>query len=277
MGKLMKYEIKGSYKVILGILAIVLLMTTVLYTYIAKKEGSPIVALASMIMFGTFLSAFFYIVGSFRKELYEDRGYLTFSLPLTGNQILGAKLFVALLWFILLGVVTVFYHLFMTFRIAVKETGLTFSEAIEEIKLALSYIDFDIRSVIFFVISLLIMGTLTLILIYFSMTLSRVTLKNKKIGGMWFIVFLVLVTLIGYLHVNIATKFPIYLDLSNWKIITSDLAENYAEFYTYENQGFYFSIGGNGYLSVTGNLFSLIVGVILFLSTGYLIENKIDL
>lgn len=277
MGKLMKYEIKGSYKVILGILAIVLLMTTVLYTYIAKKEGSPIIALASMIMFGTFFAAFFYIVGSFRKELYEDRGYLTFSLPLTGNQILGAKLLVALLWFVLLGVVTGFYNLFMTFRMALKETGLTFSEAIDEIKLALSHINFDVKAATFMVLTLLVMGILTLILIYFSMTLSRVTLKNKKIGGMWFIVFLILSVLIGYLHVNIATKFPLYLDLDNWKIITSGMADSYTEFYIHENQGLFFSIEGNGYLSITGNLFSLIVGVVLFLSTGYLIENKIDL
>lgn len=38
-----------------------------------------------MTLFGTALVVFLYIVGSFRKELYEDRGYLTFTLPLTGK------------------------------------------------------------------------------------------------------------------------------------------------------------------------------------------------
>ena len=87
MGRYIKYEIKGSYKFILGVLALVLILTTVLYTYIAKKESSPVIALASMIIFGTALTTFLYIVGSFRKELYEDRGYLTFTLPLTGHEI----------------------------------------------------------------------------------------------------------------------------------------------------------------------------------------------
>lgn len=40
MGKYMKYEIKGTYKVILGILAIVLIATTVLYNYTTKNESS---------------------------------------------------------------------------------------------------------------------------------------------------------------------------------------------------------------------------------------------
>src|SRR5699024_6900573 len=216
MGKLMKYEIKGTYKVILGILAIVLIATTILYTYVARQEASIVAGLASMIIFGTFLSAFFYIVGSFRKELYEDRGYLTFSLPLTGNQVLGAKLIVALLWFLLIGAVTFIYNFIMMLSFATRETGMGVSELLEELRIALSYIDGKIAFIVILTFS--IIRITTLIFIYFSMTLSRVTLRNKKIGGLWFIIFLVLIGLIAYFEIKIANAIPVYLDLNNWKI-----------------------------------------------------------
>ncbi len=276
MGRLIKYEIKGSYKVILAILAIVIILTTVLYTYpIAKNEESPVMALGYILIFGTFLAAFFYIVNSFRKELYEDRGYLTFSLPLTGNQILGAKLIVAVLWFILLGFITTLYNFFMFLFVNMKNMGLTFSEVMEDLEAASSYVDGKI--VFWGTMTLFITGILSLILIYFSMTLSRVTLKNKKIGGLWFIVFVILGGLIGYLEIKIVEKFPIYLDISNWKIVTSGLINKYAEIFIGENQNLFFSVDGFGYLNIAGSLFILIIGIILFLSTGYLIENKIDL
>ncbi len=274
MGKLMKYEIKGTYKVILGILAIVLIATTILYTYVARQEASIVAGLASMIIFGTFLSAFFYIVGSFRKELYEDRGYLTFSLPLTGNQILGAKLIVALLWFLVIGAVTFIYNSIMVLSLATRETGIGVSELLEELRIAFSYVDGKAAFVV--ILTFLIVGITTLILIYFSMTLGRVTLRNKKIGGLWFVIFLVLSGLIAYFQIKIAETLPVYLDLSNWKIITSRVMDYYSEFHV-GNGEMLFSIDGSGYLNITGNLFRIIMGTILFLGTGHLIENKIDL
>lgn len=86
MGRYIKYEIKGSYKFILGVLALVLILITGIFAYsINVDEGSVLggmfVGLSTLVIFGTLLTTFLYIVGSFRKELYEDRGYLTFTLP----------------------------------------------------------------------------------------------------------------------------------------------------------------------------------------------------
>lgn len=264
MGKYIKYEIKGTYKVILGILAIVLIATTVLYNYIAKQEFSIIIALASMLIFGTFLSAFLYIVGSFRKELYEDRGYLTFTLPLTGNQILGAKLIVAFMWFFLLGAITVSYNAFMLAK--------TSGEMIN-FKELLSFISGS--ELISFAMIALISGISTLILIYFSMALGRVTLKNKKIGGMWFIIFLVLSALIAWIQMKIVTISPYYINLKDWSIVNS----NISSFLQIEMNGssLMFSTGEYSYVNILGFITNIITGIILFLGTGHIIENKIDL
>ncbi|NMH83380.1 hypothetical protein HH307_03605, partial [Bacillus coagulans] len=109
MLKYMKYEIRGTYKFILGILALVFILLAGMYAS-SNQEGSLFhsvqifMSIGVMLLFGAALIAFLYIVGSFRKELYEDSGYLTFTLPLTGNQILGSKLIAALIWFIGLGI-----------------------------------------------------------------------------------------------------------------------------------------------------------------------------
>lgn len=264
MGKYMKYEIKGTYKVILGILAIVLIATTVLYNYTAKNESSLIIALASLLIFGTFLSAFLYIVGSFRKELYEDRGYLTFTLPLTGNQILGAKLIVAFMWFLILGAITVSYNILML----AKTSGETIN-----FKELLSLISSS--EIISFAIMILISGISTLILIYFSMALSRVTLRNRKIGGMWFIIFLILSTFIAWIQMKIVNISPYYINLKDWSIVNSNISSLFQ--IEIDNASLMFSTEDYFYINIAGFITNIITGIILFLGTGHIIEKKIDL
>ena len=269
MGRYIKYEIKGSYKFILGVLSLVLILTTGIYTYVdAGKEGSAffsaLMGISTLVIFGTGLTTFLYIVGSFRKELYEDRGYLTFALPLTGNQILGAKLIVAIIWFVLLGFIIGSYNIFMITRFAPVE--LNFSEVF-------SVID---RGVVLTLIMAFISGVNTLILIYFSMALSRVTFRNKKIGGFWFVIFLALSGIIAYGQVKISMVLPYYLDFNTFKIGSVDTL-NY-HFNININEGLF--ITGNmehNLLNIAGFLYSLIMGVLTFLGTGYIIENKIDL
>ena len=95
MKKYMKYEIKGSYKFILGIIAILIMASTIIqgnlnsalnnFSEPTNMENSMTGFKALMLgvsvleIFGAFLVATFHIIGSFRKELYEDRGYLTFT------------------------------------------------------------------------------------------------------------------------------------------------------------------------------------------------------
>lgn len=121
MDRYIKYEIRGSYKFILGIIVTVLIASTIMMINLkdmGELEGNNLVKTflligSIMVIFGAYLTAFFHIIGSFRKELYEDRGFLTFSLPLSGMQILGSKLIVAIVWFLLLGISILAYNGFL--------------------------------------------------------------------------------------------------------------------------------------------------------------------
>jgi hypothetical protein len=291
MRKYMKYEIKGTYKFILGILLVVLIASTVIQLNVQSEinngtnlpfESSafkPLLFITSiLVIFGAFLTAFFYIIGSFRKELYDNRGYLTFTLPLTGNQILGSKLLVSLLWYIVLGAGIVVYNLILSLILFGSDWSYIMKTVFESINV--SFISLGIVSILSTVV--------TLILIYFAIALSRVSIRNKKIGGIWFIVFIILNMIITYLTYKISTALPYYVNLSNFSInhiydidafLTQSMnASNNIRFLANESSALMF-MGGDlkPYLNIFGNLFQIIVIVAGFLGTGYLIEKKIDL
>lgn len=274
MGRYIKYEIKGSYKFILGVLALVLILTTVLYTYIAKKESSPVIALASMIIFGTALTTFLYIVGSFRKELYEDRGYLTFTLPLTGHEILGAKLITATIWFLLLGIVIIGYNTIMLANMAPIKPSL--KEIIAQVFPHIT------KGTVMSFLLVLLGGISTLILIYLSMALGRVTFRNKKIGGLWFVIFLVLSMIVGIGQAKIVISMPYYVNLDTFKIVSYESimkGMNYTSVSIFEiNDATLLTGMGDQYiLNIAGFIYMIGIMIINFLLTGYIIENKIDL
>ncbi|MGJ0847684.1 hypothetical protein SAMN02745784_03046 [Tissierella praeacuta DSM 18095] len=285
MRKYMKYEIKGSYKIILGIIAMVLIASTIIQVNISGQIkldsadsantingfGTFMLVVSISVIFGAFLTAFFQIIGSFRKELYEDRGYLTFTLPLTGNEILGAKLLVAITWFLVLGISIVAYNLLLGALLY----GSQWTNFINSIRQIIGNANIEIFSIA--MVSLL-SAIVTLILIYFSMALSRVNIRNKKIGGLWFIIFIVLNSLVSYFIVKIVNALPYFLSLDSFKILHSyelnflPRLGNIAK-----HQIILFGNNFDVYINVFGILSMLIIGISAFLATGYLIEKKIDL
>ncbi|MBU5312276.1 hypothetical protein KQI38_09570 [Tissierella carlieri] len=282
MRKYMKYEIKGSYKFILGIIAIVLIASTIIQLNISRQIkfemmgsgnditgfGAFMLVISMLVIFGAFLTAFFQIIGSFRKELYEDRGYLTFTLPLTGNKILGAKLVVAIIWFTTLGVSIVLYNLLF----AMILYGPQWSDFVNFIKEAIRMINSSFLSV--GIVSGL-SAIMTLILIYFSMALSRVSVRNKKIGGLWFIIFIILSSLSSYLMYSVSEAIPYFLSLDSFKIFHS----YELNFLSNVTMGQVIVFGNNfdAYINIFGVLSLIVISIGAFLTTGYLIEKKIDL
>ena len=280
MVKYIKYEIRGTYKYILGIFALVLIVSTILYAYSIGSDGmlalgGMFIGLLALIIFATALTTFLYIVGSFKKELYEDRGYLTFTLPLTGNQIVGSKLIVAFMWFAILGIAIAVYNIILIFTFIPVDINL--SEIFDNISRFIS-----IKAIVYMGLSFIFSIITNLVTIYFSMALSRVTLRNKKIGSTWFIIFLVLSTVLSYGQFQIGDIFPYHLDLNTFDIVTMNSLTR--GFHTQLDNGFVMSMDGGmgmdtGMLAtnIGAIVYNIVTTVLLFLGTGYLIEKKIDL
>ncbi|HHY72105.1 MAG TPA: hypothetical protein GX497_02535 [Bacillus bacterium] len=275
MLKYMKYEIKGTYKYIFGILALVLLLITGLYAYGSRGNegsigGNLFIFLSVMILFGTALVTFLFIVGSFRKELYEDRGYLTFTLPLTGNQIVASKLIVALLWFFILGFAIATYNILMVLSFIPVE--LNISELF-------SLVDqVNITEIAFFIITSVLSGVYLLVLIYFSMALGKATFRSKRIGGLWFVIFLVLNGVFAFGQFAVGGLFPYYLNIETFNVEMMDKMNSTSSFMYNNGIGIILSSNAGMLLvNIASSLFNIATTVALFFGTGYLIEKKIDL
>jgi len=107
MLKLMKYEIKSTYKVFFTIMASFILLTMLLCISLNNPNTLmiSIVSLAGFVIAGsTFCVYFVTLFNRYYKNLYKREGYLMLTLPVKGWQLVCSKFAVAMFWSIILGI-----------------------------------------------------------------------------------------------------------------------------------------------------------------------------
>ncbi|MCR3956151.1 MAG: hypothetical protein NUK57_07610 [Gudongella sp.] len=276
MFKYAKYELRGTMKFLMGAIILALGASTGIQLFIRRETRSGGMTLESDLMaflmvalvfvvVGAIIGGMVYLISSYRRELYEDRGYLTFSLPLSGSQLLGSKLIVALFWGTVMGISIILYNLVLAqlligydlfgemWRIAgqIDNFGFLFAGSI---------------------VTSLMESSVTLLLVYFAITLSRVSIKSRKIGSLWFILFIVLTSIVTYIQEFIANQLPMYLDLSRMNII----GQQEAYILGVDSQ-FGGTLSIQGVVSIPGLIFQLLLIGGAFIATSYMLEKKIDI
>ncbi len=277
MGKLIKYEMKGISKFLLGVLLVLVIASSLIqyniFRIVDANDGlimNPmsttfIVTISMLVIFGTSLVSFFYIVNSFKNELSEDRGYLTFTLPLSGSQIVGAKLTAAGIWSFILTFVLVVYNVLLGYLL------LSLGDIDIWAELSMIFYGLNLQSLgnfLLLMINSLVQGALTLLLVYFSMSLRRVSFGGKRMDGLWFIIFLVLSGITGYISIKAAMAYPYLYDLglnkirllSDWEVVNMGTS----------------NVVANG-IMIMNFVTSIIFSILAFLGTAYLIDEKIDI
>ncbi|MGM0396975.1 MAG: hypothetical protein ACQEP4_07960 [Bacillota bacterium] len=281
MFKYAKYELKGTMKFLLGAIILALVASTGIQLFINREATetmrylggrlveSDLIAFLLValifIVFGALIGGMVYLIASFRKELYEDRGYLTFSLPLSGGQLLGSKLLVALFWLTLMGISIVLYNLALA-QILIGQN--LFGDIWSTMR------EIDNFGFLFTgsIITSLMESAVTLLLVYFAITISRVSIKSRKIGSLWFMLFIVMTSVIAYIQELIAKLLPMYLDLSTMGII----GQREAYIMGIDSQ-FGGTLSIQGVVSIPGLLFQILLAVGIFFATAYMLDNKIDI
>lgn len=122
LGKLIKYEWKGTYKMgglMLGVVALITLMGWLGFQSLLWGGGSGraefawinVLGIMTLVIYVIMLAAVNYGIGiyvavHFYKTMYTDEGYLTHTLPVTKHQLLLSKVFVGGMWifFVLISV-----------------------------------------------------------------------------------------------------------------------------------------------------------------------------
>ena len=290
MGKLIKYEVKGSNKFILGVVLLIFLVTQGIYFAIPSNIESSlanedtifssvmIIFLLGLVIFGSTIVSFFYIANLFKKELYEDSGYLTFTIPVTTRQIIGSKLTVAFLWNIVLGLAFLLANIIGIYMFIPKEI--------------LELIDIGrILSSSKALIALLI-GTysisvlVNMMTIYLSMTLDRMIFKNRRKSNIWYIIFLVIgfVSSIGQLYTTNKISMDIKVDSPLKGMAMSQVLDE-GDDYSIEGEESLETISSGIYLDPMGNIvfnlgqvvYQFVFIVLAFFITSYIIEKKIEI
>ena len=113
------------------------------------------------------------------------------------------------------------------------------------------------------------------------MAIGKITIKNKKIDGLWFLIYILLVFLIGFIQYKIMELVPYYFNIQNMNIETvEDIFKNAItnEISVKYNNGLDIS-GQFGFLrvNIASAIYNILVTLGLFVGTGYLIDKKIDL
>lgn len=120
--KLIKYDIKSTWRDFTGIYLSILLGVIILPFIFNRINNDFIVITGGVIAFGLIVAVIVITILSlfkiFNTNIYSKQGYLTLTLPVTSRQILTSKLIVSTMWIVSTMIVSVISLLIFTLLIA---------------------------------------------------------------------------------------------------------------------------------------------------------------
>lgn len=260
MEKLIKYELKGIYKEIVILIGIIVIGNLLILTRHNVWPDQVIATFSLLLWFGTSIAVFIWNIAIFGRDLYGDTGYLLFSLPVKGYKIVAAKLITS---FIQLAVINIVAIIFIYINVMSAQGA---PQAISFLKENINpgFIALSLVGSIFEYIYILIM-------VYFSISISKVAIKNRKLGAFGtFVVFIVISLVTGKITDLLVDLFPQTLNVNilspagmlnvgNTSINSVNLSASPASF------------------PISIIVFSVLMFIVFFGASSYLIENKIDM
>lgn len=245
MLKLIKYELKGLYKDIIIMTVSIIIINLLMYTRFNSWGGGPIIACSSLVSFAAMIVVFIWNIKLFSKDIYQDSSYLLFSIPQKGYTILTSKLLTALLQSIFIGLLSLVFN-YLTFYLASKTEATQLLEMIHLI---------NINGSLFTIFAAAFQYIYLFTLIYFCISFSKMAVRNKKLGKLGsFILFIIISVILAKCLEIIMFIFP-----QNFSIPLMA------------------SAGINVPVNISSIVFNIITFILFFITTSYILENKIDL
>lgn len=188
MVKFLKYEFKGNYKILFGFLLGGILASFMVQMSIYRLDGLPGTSTKTtqgiMTIFGVIIAmaviiGFIYTaVAIFSKEINSNTGYLTFQVPQKMWKMVTAKL-------IMIAICSVIYVILGMLVNMLIYTFLIHPRLIQNAKEI--FMDINFKSGFKYLMLMVFEITSLLSIIYFSMSLSKMTFNNKNMGWFWIV------------------------------------------------------------------------------------------
>ena len=287
MSQLIKYEFRNSKRpitqliVIIGIVSFVLqiIFNGFVRMQLANIEitgalsvistlAALIVAGSSFLIFGTIIAYYLRLANILKTDIYQNRGYITFSLPRSGYQILGAKLIVAIIWSLILPLVVVLWNILIWFVLWVLIPGLVVPSELqrilvniwEEFKLIFDQINFPL--VLSFILNSITSSIFYLLIIFAAVVVDYKIGRRKSDSSRWIIYAIIFAIIWTFIESQIFGANPnsfLAIELEYGSAI--DVPE-LIKYFTRNN---FLTAAFNG-----------LAAVLLFIFVGYNIEKKIE-
>lgn len=254
MFKLMKYEIKGRYKTTLAICLGILLVNAYVfiksYSLPADKAYAAVIPAAFALIIFSFLIPLIRGEKMYQRDLYGDTGYLMFTIPQKGTSIIGSKVLLSFIEFILFEALSVLSSLVIISRLPESKLVMDIlgNYMAPAIRLGFAFI-----SVYLFI----------LVLIFFSHSISKAALnKNKYSKPVSGIILIILAYSIGKLNDLITAAIPYKLNIIGKPVVEKfgDLSITIPSFE----------------INIASTIFNILIFIGIFVGASYLLEKKVD-
>ena len=217
MLNLIKYELRGKILTIIGLCLTVIMGNIFLMTKIGSWQiGAPL--LSTILGIGSLVVIFISSLTLMSDYLYDDQGYLLFTLPQSGVAITTSRLIAAIIQISIVTSVSLLMFCLLD-QGRLLNSILQGSEVQELLYSILMYI-WTIVSVLTF--------------IYFCMVVGKIALKGKKLGKIGsFIIFILLSIGKTGLTAIISSLFPQIVELNAITLITINIGSMIVDIITF--------------------------------------------
>ena len=263
LGKLLKYEIKATYKIFLILSGIMILLAGINRLFMEmgffQRAGLNVLSGAVSILYVLMIFAisiviFVLVIQRYYKNLFKDEGYLSLTLPVKASTHILAKCIIVFMWNVV-SCLSIIISLFIIFlnEDVIEMIKQLFIELREPNEYFGNYAGLLIFEVVFLLMLSSIVATL---LIYFSISVGQLFNKNRV--GMAFVTYF-----IAYIIQLIVT--PISLSKAGFSLEGSSLEplkslEHFAQV-----------------MLPVLILVALVFGVLYFLGSAYILKRRLNL
>ena len=260
LGKLMKYEFRATGRVYLPMFAALILLAGVNRLLMFKGLRTPGVIgiiISVILIAGIFVLTLILTIQRFRQNLLSNEGHLMMTLPVSTDSIILSKLFVSAVWAISSFIVVVLAIMIMA------ATKNFFEQAAISIDWFGKQLAIDAPRTVLFTIEIIvvivIMVLLWALILYACMSLSM--LVNKRRGLFTFGAFIVVTTAMQILFSIIGS----ILRALNFRSLIEEIF------------GPYLTFGGTQFTIVSMLVCQLIMCVVFYLITRFMLKNRLNL
>lgn len=270
--KLFKYEWKAFWKVPAAINLFLVILTILgmisFHSPLWRMDSDTMNPLAVLAVVFYYLSIFagsiavnVYIAIRFYKNVYTDEGYLTHTLPVAPRSIILSKLFVGAIWS-LITAVTIAVSVFALFLTLFNIADASFYTELKTVwPLIKTFINTELEMsvsglVIFSMIYMLLTNFFSIIIMYASVALGQLFKKHRVMGAIiWYISLYTMIQIVTSLFINI----PLAANMPSFNSVGYHIGSFFKP------------------LFAISCMITLVLGVVLFFITEYMMQKKLNL